>query len=218
MIANVSLWSVLLPCAAAWAAFKTGDSGIRLLTYFFSLATVTELTSKALAMRATNNFPVYNLYFLIELPAWLFVFCRWTTSATFHVASALMAGLYVVAWSYEMWWGLGWLRSSDALGVLRAVVLTFAAGSTLLRLSHKVEEGFFTNAKLWIAFGVLVYFSINAVLFSLMTAILKRTDTALVNVWIVHSFLNIFANILFTIGLLCNFRKTNFSLPLGRSL
>ncbi|HLK96342.1 MAG TPA: hypothetical protein VK364_01110 [Hymenobacter sp.] len=198
----------MLPVAAAVPAFKHGDASIKTLALFFLLVVAVEATALGFALRGRSNMAIYNYYLLIETPFWLLLLRTWCKLKIVRAMFVAMAIAYVFAWllNHIAWGGIG--EPSNALGVARAVILTFAAGTVLLEISQLVGQNLFANPRFWIASGVLIFFSVNAAMFSLWSFILRPAVGEVANIWFLHSVLNILANTLYTIGLLCISRKT----------
>lgn len=203
LLNTASSWSVLPPLAASLAVYRYAETSFRWLSVFFLFTALIEALAKMLALRSHTNLPLYNVYLLVETLVWLSVLGVWGASVWMRRVFVVLGLIYIAGWCVRVAAMNGWEQMSNVLGVMRAIFLTLAAGLVLLELSRRPEAELFRNPRVVIASGVLVYFSINAVLFSLLGTILRSAPGAVANLWMIHSVLNIFANAFYAAGLLC---------------
>lgn len=158
---------------------------------------------------------VYNVYLMVELPCWLAVLLKAHKSRCAQSFFGAVAALYVVVYTFCLA-RFGFAEIFDALVVFKGIVLTAAACFVLLEMSAVVEPPMWQRPMFWIASGGLVYFSITAVFFSLLSTVLLSQDPIVSDSWNFHSVVNMFANVLYTVGLSCSFLKVNSFSPSPR--
>jgi len=213
LVTDISVWSVALPVAAGVGLVNRERWSVKLLVLFFAFSLLIELLAWRLGNQlGRSNIWVYNLYLILETPVWLVVLGGWSTTLKLKKFLLCLAALFLMVWLTWIFVG-GWNVLSSEIGVARGLVLCVVAGMVLLRESQRVAIDLFRNLKFWIASGVVLYFCLNTVLFSLWTIILNSTESQIARMWVIHSVVNIFANVLYTIGLLCSYRNTTSLSP-----
>lgn len=200
----VSIFSGLLPLTVGLLFFRRLGKDLRLLIVLLALGFSLDVASIPFAIHRVSNIWLINIYFLVDYTLLTFVLSYWQDQPL--VRRALRMSVAPVA--------LVWLASQIALGslshfnfltrTLECILLSVAAIYTLWQIGlSQTDLPLSRDYRFWISLSVLIYFSGTIFLYAFGFLINTKLMGA---AWVIHSGLNVTANLGYTGGLLC-FRR-----------
>jgi hypothetical protein len=170
-----------------------------LLIFFSAFFEIFSVVSSRYSM---NNLPYLYLYITIEFGLCLLFYRYLFDRPALKSWLGVMAAIFLTTVVLEIWFeGLNsfstFARTAEALGLTCLSLYYFY---TLMKSDHFIQLE--KSPYFWINTGVLLYFMGNFFMFLSYKFIMEH-DLASHGYWTVHSMLNIIANLLFAIGLLC---------------
>lgn len=200
-----SALSILLPVGAAAWRYRALDRGLRQLAWFFFISGLFEVSLKlASSWGVANNLPVFHGFAAVNL---LFL-CAFYHSALRGrwprrgVRLAAGLGLGFTAY-YALLPGRIWLFPSAAITAQSVLFIGLALLYFYQFLQQQPVLPLKKQPLFWLNAGVLLYFSANLFVFLLQNWLTHLPATEAVAVWSIHSVVNILANSLYAVGLLC---------------
>ncbi len=203
---HLSAFSVVFPIGVSIARHQTYGRLRRGLVAYFYLSALFDLAGLITWHKKVNNLPLFHLFTLIEL-----LFLGWVYEQAFmnvllkRIVAVLtvLLGVFTVADSVllESIWTFNSI-SATAESVYLIVLSLLLFRQLLLQ-----DEVMFLDRHplFWFNSGVLLYFAGNLFVFMLQHTIADSAQQGYVY-GIVHSGINILANLLFGIALLCRHR------------
>jgi len=201
----LSLFSGLFPVITAIYRYKTLDPALKPMAIFFFISAISDTLLLVMPhIGISNNGPLIHFFLVIILvffgrvyyqSFYVPIFKRITTWACILAFTAIVFGVF--------WDGLLFFPSF-AYSFLSVV---FTLLSLLYFYQLLTAREFVHIEKLpmfWINSGVLIYFGINIFLFMLFDKLVEHTAD---DIWIIHDLTNIVANILYSIGFLCQSQR-----------
>jgi hypothetical protein len=206
-LAIFSIASGAFPVIAAMSNYRQLDSTLKIVATYFLLSFLSDIGQLiSQEMGVVNNHPIFHIYIIISVlflgamyyMAFFNQFLK-KTIITLSVIALLMIIVNIIfnenIWDYP----------SVSNTVLSVMIIVFSLLYFYQLLNRQEFIHIEKQALFWINAGMLFYFALNVFLFMLFKQIIDAHQEA---VYIVHNIINIIANILFTIGLLCKPQKT----------
>lgn len=208
----ISAFSIAFPVFFSLYAYRKLALEMRMLSWFFTCAAAIELIILVSAFLKVNNLWLINLYALAEGIVLLYVIGRWLKHPRLFSLSILILVIYAAYWIYSTWvLGSLYLFNSREKAV-KAIFLILLSGHLLIRQSLTEDIIITNNPVFWILSAILIYFSVSIIVFCTATFVLDNKNMAMMYSWTIHSIVNIIANLLFAVGFICTYRKTNYYL------
>ncbi|MDO3626544.1 hypothetical protein [Mucilaginibacter sp. BT774] len=204
LLTNITVASDFLPVAAALYNYRRLDPILRLMAVFCMLSVIPDvvgLVISYLQLRHYNNLFLFHLFDMMAAIFFTLIYHRAFYKSLFKkmtlifgitsVAAMIFNVIFVESiWSYPS-------VSNTLLSVL-LIILSLVYFYQLLsrqEFTYIEKQGMF-----WINSGVLFYYAITIFLFMLYK---KINDADRSNYYMMQSVMNIIANLLYSIGLLC---------------
>ncbi len=206
-LAIFSIASGAFPVIAAMYNYRQLDLILKIVaTYFLIsfLSDVVQLISQK--MGVVNNHPIFHIYIIISVlflgAMYYLAFFNQFLKKTIVALSvtALLIIIFNLIFNENIW-----DYPSVSNTVLSVMIIVYSLLYFYQLLNRQEFIHIEKQALFWINAGMLFYFALNVFLFMLFKQIIDAHQEA---VYIVHNIINIIANILFTIGLLCKPQKT----------
>jgi hypothetical protein len=205
----LSTSSILLPFLISAYQYKKLGSELRLLVFFFGFATVVEIVMFTLSRYHLNNLWLLNIFVLTEGFVLCYVLGKWLETRKIFLAAMILFSLYFIFWCLTTFGEQGIFEFNNKEMSFKSIILIFLSGYLLIRLSQEEDTFPLQNFKFWIASAVLIYFSVNLIVFATANFLLEDKFHAMHYSWTIHSIINIIANLLFAYGFLCYSPKIN---------
>jgi len=214
LLQNLSSLSALLPIAAAILNHRHLNKVQKIAAVFFIISglfdfslllvrhfNITLITNGGKA----NNAPLIHLFILVSILFYAFIYFHAFNKPALKKLSIAFAGIAGVLIFINAFFVEGLLKFPSIGNTILSVTLILFSLLYFWQLLDQVEIVRLEKQPMfWISAGVLSYCSINIFLFMLMRSLGSLSP----NFWTIHSIINIIANFLFAIALLCKPPKT----------
>jgi hypothetical protein len=202
---HISLFSGLFPLIAALYRYKKLDSVLKLMAVFFFISSIIDtLLSVLPRIGIKDNAPLIHFFAVVMVVFFGMVYYR-----SFHVPllKKITIGASILAF-LGIVYGLiteGIMSFPSFSNSFLSVVFTILSLLYFYQLLNAREFVHIEKLPMfWINSGVLFYFGINIFLFMLFDKFIKHREN---DVWIIHDLTNVIANILYSVGLLCQTQR-----------
>lgn len=203
ILAIVSSLSSLLPLIAAVFSIKYLTKDLKIFFLMFIAASIVDISTLYLGLiKSERNVLLFHIYTLIEFILLIYLFIRWQTNPLIKKAMALNLPIFVIVWILSKSYIESWNRIDYFTTSIESVFLIGASTITLYQLNSENKILSFKDYRFLISTGVLIYFGSNLFIFGMSN---------LIDVWSVHSAINILCNILYAITFLCQHPRLRFS-------
>ncbi|SDL08018.1 hypothetical protein SAMN05421823_104320 [Catalinimonas alkaloidigena] len=204
VLTYLSFLSIFFPLIAGIFYYAQLEQLLKTFTLFIIISALFDTTLTVTTAYRVPNLPLTHLFLLVNLSFFCYIYyallsAKWAQYGLLVLAST--TALLVIA-NALLWGGLAHFPSLPL--TLQSILLTCLAllyyyqMLTQQKILHIEKHPWF-----WINTGVLIYFSGNIFLFMLRNRMMDAHATDYSAYWAIHSVLNIIANTLFGIGLLC---------------
>ena len=197
------------PVVAALINYKHLDKTLKIAALFYLVSSffdwMLEFTKMFTALGMSNNLPFVHLFIVISIFFYAVIYHRAFFSPALKKTVIILsaATLPMIIFSSMFIDGI-WNYPSASSTLLSILLICFSLAYFYQLLNRQEFIHIEKQALFWINSGVLIYFAINIFLFMLFRSFSHSTQqyTFMINI-----ITNIIANILFTIGLLCQPQK-----------
>jgi hypothetical protein len=203
----LSLFSGVLPVAAALYNYKHLDKVLKIAAVFFIISSFFDILLFTIPkLGVKNNSPFLHLFTVISIVFYGLIYYHSFYIPLFKKITVALSILTLIVLGYN---AIG----DDKIMSFPTISYTFLSVVlnilSLLYFYQLLNNKEFTHiekqAMFWINSGVLFYFGINIFLFMLFVRIESHNGGDL---WVIHDLTNIFANVLYSVALLCKPQKT----------
>jgi hypothetical protein len=207
-----SAFSLIIPLWFGYQRRSHLEKGMRLLLLNLFIALMVELTALVLLFAAGENFYIYSLFTPVEFIIFVLMFRFWNRGRALEKFLTASIPVFLVVWLGGMIWAFSGAGEMDAsfLTSLKHAVWGFenyllsaisvffiiCAITTLFAWLHEEDRPLFTNGMFWVTAAVLIYYSGNLFVFTLMELILETEN----DFWYIHSAVNLLKNLLYALG------------------
>jgi hypothetical protein len=199
----LSVFSIVLPVGAGFIKLKLLEKEYRFLFAFFILSCAVDIIALQMSMNRENNLALGNIFYLVECFSWSIILLQWLPSKALRITIFIFLAAYLVVWYLTSLFEKGDLEKFNSFArTIEGFAFVFFSCFLLITVSTDTREVIFKNPKFWFGSGLLIYFSVNLIVFGTVNYILSNHAQIMNNTWMIHSFTNIFANLLFAIGFL----------------
>ena len=194
--------SILLPLAGGILRFRSLSNDLKWLFLFFLVSAVTEFVAHILKMNSVNNLWLGNIFFLLECFFWSIIITWWLDSKKVRLFISVFLPAFLIFWAFTTFFVLDFFVFNNYARTIESFAFVFLSCFLLIAVSTDTSEVIFKNPKFWFGSALLIYFSVNLIVFGTVNYILSNHGQLMDNTWMIHSVTNIFANLLFAIGFL----------------
>jgi hypothetical protein len=201
----VTVISNLIPFVVGLILYRYLVKELKILLIYFLTAISVDIIGIFLALNSVNNLWLFNIFTVAEYSFFIIIFSFWQKKELKRKFQFSIPLFFLI-----------WLIIQIIIGTFKklnypsmtieGIVLATIAFYTLYNLSLDTKKLIYKDKRFWIAFGVITYFTGNLLLFSF--GYLIETDF-MDSAWLIHSALNITANIFYTGGYLCYHPRLN---------
>ncbi len=202
-----SLLAALLPLFTGVTFFHRLNKVTTPFLFFFYYVVLSESFSFVLSRYSTNTLWWMNINQLLELIFFGWFFLTWITeNAKIWFTGFLI--IFLPYWIYSTCIINDFYTPNSFAHAIECLVIVLLAGIVLIRLSKSTAISLFRNPQFWLASGAMIYFSFSVLIYAIYQVIVNNNYKASLfePVWILHSFMNIFSNLLYSIAFLCPVR------------
>lgn len=199
----ISGFSIILPLTVGFTRLKLLGKEYRLLFVFIAISFAVEIITSIMSMNSKNNLWLGNLFFLVECFFWCIIIMGWLASKRTRLFIFIFLAAYTLIWGFTTFFVLDFYMFNTYARTVESFTFVFLSCFLLITVSTDTSQVIFKNPKFWFGSALLIYFSVNLIVFGTVNYISSNHAQLMDNTWIIHSFTNIFANLLFAIGFLC---------------
>ena len=204
VLVDISVISGLFPVIAAWYNYRHLDAILKLMALFCLLSIIPDFVGLAISLLKLRYYNSLFLIHLFDMMAAIFftlIYRRAFYKPVFKKmtlilgATSLAAMIFNVIFIESIW---SYPSISNTILSVLLIILSLVYFYELLNrqeFTYIEKQGMF-----WINSGVLFYYAITIFLFMLYN---KMSITDRPNYYMMQSIMNIIANLIFSVGLLC---------------
>ena len=199
---HVSALSILIPLILGIFLFKDLSKDLRLFMYYIVLSFVTDLVSFIVMSYSYRNAPILNIFTVLEFIFLIYILSIWNTYKIFIIIFKALIPLFVIA--FVLLDILGVEKFNEIKTISRTIsigILIIFSVITLFTISDAVKIPIYLDPRFWITSGILIYCAGNLLLFLFGIFIYEGEE-----IYFIHNFSNILANIFYAGGLFCSFK------------
>lgn len=199
----VSGFSILFPLAVGSVKLKSLGKDYTSLFVLICISFIVEIISGILSINVHNNLWLGNIFGLIECFFWSFIIRQWLESKRIRAFIFSFLAVFLIFWTYTTFFVLDFYTFNNYARTIESVAFVFLSCFLLIAVSTDTTQVIFKNPKFWFGAALLIYFSVNLIVFGTVNYISSNHKLLMDNTWTIHSVTNIFTNLLFAIGFLC---------------
>jgi len=203
--------SIVFAAIIGMIRFKSINSAYYPFLLIIWLGLANETLSLALIYTAGNNMANSNVYVLLEYWLILFQFYKWNDSSPKKYYVLAFLGLAV--WSTDNLVINTITQNNSLFRVFYSFIIVFFSIDQINKIIIYEKEPLFKNAMFIICITFLFYYGFKAFVESFNMFHLGLSRGLLQNLWIILYFVNVFANLLFALAVLCIPTKVKFIYP-----
>lgn len=193
----------ILPALVGFFKFKSAGITFRLIIFYFILCLIVEYSSIIMSFYKVNNNLMADFFYLAEGLILIAFFYRIINEKEFYFPAIFLSFSYMIYGMYTTFIDPGPASYNSNFRTGESLILQAISAYSLIKISKKEDIQLTKDSTFWIASGIFIYFSVNLVIFFTATFLFEDKIYTMSKTWIIHSIINIIANIIFTFGLLC---------------
>lgn len=185
-----------------WEQVRDAKLTLILLLQIASL--FTEFISKIFIAKFNTNVIPYNIYTVAETSIILLLLGSWANPSYFTKIIRSLSAAFILFWFFECIVLRNWFRGfADYSLLMGGIILLFANGIYLYRLSNSSYLPLTKNPRFWIASSFLLYFSVSTIILSTIGMVYSEGQDVARNLLNIHLYVHIFTSALLIKALLC---------------
>lgn len=207
----ISIWIIVLPVLAGFINYKGLNKDSRWIFLLVVVAAVPQLLTFIINEHTAALNISYNLYSLIEIVVFFFLFMNKFLQSGSKIIVYLSAAAYLfVALYFFIAKGFAATFLNTLVCVNNCIYMLWIL--ILLKEQYQVKETLIvkSNPFMWYLLGILIYAPCSVIAFALYHYMREDENTLVANLWIIQSICNILLYILFTVGLFIPRQKDAF--------
>lgn len=208
LVAHFSSSSTLIPFLIGISNLKVLSRQLRWLLAICFSALIADSTSLFLMMNSINNWPVLNLFSIVQITLFLIILdidlkINWHKYLLFLFVLFAAINLFFVQ-------SINSFNSySSYLGAVLLITFSLVYLYRLLRDLPTID--IYKFPPLWVVFAILIYYGGTLFLFLFNNYLLSLSIVSHKAIWILHNSLNILKNLLFALALWQHYRNVRLS-------
>lgn len=193
----ISAYSGIVPLLVGIYCVKFLQQDMKILLAYFVIAFLVDICNIILAIVFQNNIWLFNIFILIDYTFFVIVISLWQKKKSVKRFLHFSIPIFFLIWIITQI-NLGSMSQlNNICRSIEAIIFTLVASFTLTQLNNNSSgQSFFRNYRFIIVCGVLLYFAGNTFLFALARSGSPFLDSG----WVVHSSINISANLIYAWG------------------
>lgn len=191
----------ILPGILSLILVKRHSIELSVLKLYFIISALTEITTSLLAYYKMNNNVIADSFYLAE--GILIGLYFYNLLHKQHRSLFVIAGiLYSLLALYTSLVSPGMEAYNSTLRTVESILMQILSGIGLIHITIRHSTHLVKNPHFWFTSALFIYFTVNITLFYSSYFLIKNSRSELLQIWTIHSIINIMANILFCIGLI----------------
>lgn len=206
---NVGLSSCLVPLGVFIYRFKKLKGPIVLLAVYLIMVACVESAGLILASNHKSNLSLLNVFSLAEGIVLLIIIRKLANFKYSKQIFLVFLITYTLYWLYTTALVIPINKFNTIENVLKGILLIIGSGSILLQIGSRGENGLTQDWTFWFSAAILIYFSLTLVAYYSVSFVFTDNRSVMKLIWNVNFIAVIIANLLFSYGFLCYYRKKN---------
>lgn len=206
-IENISVYSILPVLLVSLLLLRNKEKNYWPFVILIILGSFIEVLTTVFRARHISNIPVINIFLLAEFSLILLQLKNWgfftKRSPVFSIALSTVG----LAWIIETWLRADIAQFNNYSQVLASFIIIICVILFLSQLLIEKVSNILKDTRFLLSIGFLLYFTISILVFIFSNESLQLSSQFYLSLWVVHSFANISANLIYAFGLLCIARK-----------
>ncbi len=183
--------------------YKSATKPYKLIIFYFLICLITEGIATTMSLKNMNNGLVGDIFYITEGIILLAFYYLVFGEKEFLIPVIIIGIAYLIYGVYTSAIDPGpWVYNSN-FRAGESLMIQALSAYALIRISKEEEVQLFSHPGFWISSGFFIYFSVNMAVFVSATFIMDGNIFLTKQTWVIHSIVNMLANIIFTFGLLC---------------
>jgi hypothetical protein len=202
-LAYISGFSILLPVWFGLRNYRFATTPFRIIIFYFLVCMVTEGVSMYMGYRRINNNLVADLFYISEGLLLITFFYFIYAEHEFRIPAFILAAVYLIYGCYSSFIDPGPAVYNSNFRAGESLMVQALSAYALIKISRQEDLQLTVNPGFWITSGFFLYFSVNIAVFLTATFLFENNTSMMKKTWLIHSIVNIGANLIFTFGLSC---------------
>jgi hypothetical protein len=211
-IIQIYVAAVVIAFLSSLLSFRLDLSAhLKTFSLLLALTVLTELTADILNYKRINNWWLYNLFMLIEFPAYAWFYLQVIRKKRLRRILWFFLLIFPIFWAVLIWKsGLrNWNGAIITVGSFFSVLFALMYYHRIITSPDILTLR--TLPEFWIATGMLIFYLGSFAFFGMMNFILKHPEVA-ARLITIYQILDILMYCLFSYGFLCRIMSTKRSL------
>ncbi len=209
VVKTIASYASFLPFILGLLLFQRAEKSIRYLTVLLGIACITELTSKALAIRGISNLFLFHIYPVAELFLFTLIYRpHFRTARARNTLSGTAIGFLIFTLVNTVFFQP--LHEFNTYGrSLESLLLSVVSITYLMTEINSMESVTKREQPMfWINTAVLMYFPLNLVFFFMSNFLWTHFSREFNNfLWDIHALLSLVQYLIFTIAIYTNWKS-----------
>lgn len=202
-VAYISAISSILPFIAGLIKFRSAGKTSRLIIFYFMICVIVECVSFYLTHNKTNNNLLADIFYMVEGLILITFFYLIFNEKDFFYPAIILSVSYLGYGLYTTIFDPGPYAYNSNFRTGESLVIQALSAYSLIRYSKMENGNLLQNTEFWLSAGLFIYYSVNIAIFFTATFLVDESTYVMRKTWIIHSIVNILANLIFTFGLTC---------------
>lgn len=202
-LAYISGFSVLLPAITGILKFSHAGKAMRVIISYLLICLMVECIAMYMNSIKMNNNLVGDIFYITEGLLFIYFFYLVYDEREFAIPALLLALVYFTYGLYTTFIDPGYLEYNGNFRAAESLMVQALTAYALIKISKEENLQLLQNPEFWISAGLFIYFSVNIAVFFTAEFLFENNVMLMRKTWLIHSVVNIFANLIFTFGLLC---------------
>jgi len=201
ILQEISLYSILLSCGMVFFVWNRLLSQLKILALFILFTLLLESIAKSFQLSGINNMPIFHLFTFGESIFLVFYFRSLTENKVYRNVALIVLGAFLI---FSICSVVFWVSLNAHPSTVRYIECILQMVMCLFFFADLFQKSEVKNLiyypHYWMVSGFLLYFS-GTFFMNLTGDIAVMTKQMGFNGYVIHSILNIFLNIIYTIVL-----------------
>ncbi len=202
-LAYISAITILIPALMGLMKIKFAGKAMRMAIIYLFICVFFEGLTSYLAFMKINNSLISSIFMLIEGLLLIGFFSLVYREPEFRIPALLLAVVYFIYGGYTILVDPGYLAYNGNLRTAESLMVQALTAYALIKISKEENLQLMQHPEFWISAGFFIYFSVNIAIFLTSNFLHDNNISVTKNTWMIHSIVNIGANLIFTFGLSC---------------
>ncbi|MDQ3049770.1 MAG: hypothetical protein M3Q95_02675 [Bacteroidota bacterium] len=202
-LAYISGFSILLPAITGLLKFPQAGKAMRVIIGYLLICLMVECIAMYMNSIKMNNNLVGDLFYITEGLIFISFFYLVYDEKEFAIPAVLLALVYFAYGLFTTFVDPGYLEYNGNFRAAESLMIQALTAYALIKISKQENLQLLQNPEFWISAGLFIYFSVNIAVFFTAEFLFENNVMLMRKTWLIHSVVNIFANLIFTFGLIC---------------